>query len=118
MLEIIITFEGTEPLSITDWIDDLEDTKIDYPLSSCNTTPRCQVHKGFYNTYNTIRLDLWKTVTEYLDYFGHKTPVHITGHSLGSALATHCALGIFILHTIIFIIIYAYNYIFRWDFKL
>ena len=42
--EIIIAFEGTEPLSITDWIDDLEYHEIQYPLSSaCD----CEVHKGF-----------------------------------------------------------------------
>eukprot|EP01083_Nonionella_stella_P212658 767743_1 len=92
MPEIIIAFEGTEPLSITDWIDDLEYHKINYPLSDCGTKPACQVHKGFFDTYNTIRGPLWETAMQYLDYFGHNTPIHITGHSLGSALATHCAL--------------------------
>eukprot|EP01083_Nonionella_stella_P225229 800973_1 len=92
MPEIIIAFEGTEPLSITDWIDDLEYYKENYPLSDCGTTPPCQVHTGFFDTYNAIRLPLWKTAMQYLDYFGHDTPIHITGHSLGSSLATHCAL--------------------------
>ena len=91
MPEIIIGFAGTEIFDLTDWIDDIDYTKIDYPLSNCDDTD-CQVHKGFYETYASIREELWVTVLEYLDYFGSKTAVHITGHSLGSALATHCAL--------------------------
>ena len=91
MPEIIIGFEGTDPLNLEEWIDDIEYHKIDYPLSNCNDTD-CQVHRGFWDTYNEIREDLWETVEEYIDYFGSDVKVHITGHSLGSALATHCAL--------------------------
>eukprot|EP00483_Globobulimina_turgida_P002709 UN02714 len=92
MPEIIIGFEGTEILSIVNLINDFDDEKINYPLSDCGSTPPCQVHKGTFNSYNAIRLELWKTVMQYLDYFGHNTSIHITGHSLGSTLATNCAL--------------------------
>ena len=97
MPEIIIAFTGTEPLSIQDWIDDLTFEKIPYPLSNqCN----CQVHKGFYESYAVIKDQIWSTVKKYLNSFGKNIPIHITGHSLGSALATHCALDGILNHNI------------------
>jgi len=106
--EIIVAFEGTEPLSITDWLDDLEWRKIDYPLSDCNSDPPCQVHRGFYNTYEQIRLALWQTVGNFQRQFPN-TPVHITGHSLGSSLATHCALDGWINHNATYDFVYTFG---------
>ena len=55
---IIVAFAGTNPLSITDWIDDLDTIKIGYPLSPVNECNDCNVHKGFYSTYAAIRRNL------------------------------------------------------------
>ena len=44
--EVLIIFRGTEPLSIKNWIDDIDTLFTDYP--GC---PGCKVHEGFYHTY-------------------------------------------------------------------
>eukprot|EP01035_Chromulina_nebulosa_P023537 gene23537-30518_t len=83
--EIIISFSGTDPLSIRNWIDDLDFIKTDYPL--CDG---CKVHRGFYNTYLTVADDVRSLLSEYVNAFPSAT-ISITGHSLGAALAAHCA---------------------------
>lgn len=83
--EIIVSFSGTDPLSIRDWMDDLNFFKTDYPYCS-----GCQVHEGFYNTYLSVQDD----VKSYVSSFQAQHPtatLAITGHSLGAAMAAHCA---------------------------
>jgi len=89
---IVISFSGTDPLSIAEWLDDLDATKIEYPLATNDTCSDCYVHKGFYDTYAAVRTEIWNAVMQYKSAFGSNVPVQITGHSLGAALAAHCAL--------------------------
>lgn len=83
--EIVVSFSGTDPLSIRNWIDDLDFLQAEYPL--CDN---CEVHQGFYNTYLSVSDDVIALVDAVL--IDHPTAiVRITGHSLGAALAAHCA---------------------------
>lgn len=78
----VVSFRGTEPLSIKNWISDLDFIKEPYKL--CNS---CEVHAGFYNIYKSIREDLIFNYNKYIKKYGNK--VYITGHSLGGAIAHH-----------------------------
>lgn len=83
--EIIVSFSGTDPLSIRDWMDDLNFFKTAYPYCS-----GCEVHEGFYNTYLSVQ----DVVKGYVSSFQAQYPsatLSITGHSLGAAMAAHCA---------------------------
>mmetsp|Transcript_1338 Transcript_1338/g.2168 ORF Transcript_1338/g.2168 Transcript_1338/m.2168 type:complete len:287 (+) Transcript_1338:84-944(+) len=83
--EIIIAFSGTNPFDIQEWIDDLDFLKMDYPY--CDG---CNVHEGFYKTYLSVSDQVWNLTSAYLSEHPSAT-VTCTGHSLGAALASHCA---------------------------
>eukprot|EP01084_Bolivina_argentea_P058640 107070_1 len=103
--EIIIGWAGTEVLSITDWIDDIDILLITYPLAKdCN----CKVHQGWWNTYNAIRIPLWQTVMRYSNTFS-KPQIRISGHSMGSALATHCSLDGYLNYDVRYDYIYTFG---------
>jgi hypothetical protein len=89
---IIVAFAGTDPLSIVDWIDDLDTIPVSYPACSSSG---CKVHQGFWDTYKAIQPLVWSAVNALLKEKGAKTKVQITGHSLGAALATHCAIDFY-----------------------
>lgn len=79
--EAVLSFRGTLPKSLKDWIDNLSTTKVPFPGCS-----GCNVHKGFYDSY----LSLKPAILDALDGLGVSpggTPLHITGHSLGAAMA-------------------------------
>lgn len=48
---IIVSFAGTDPLSISNWIDDLDTVSVPYPTCS-----GCMVHEGFYGNYNAVTM--------------------------------------------------------------
>ena len=79
---IIVSFRGTDPLSIKNWISDLDIIK--EPYEACEG---CEVHTGFYNIYKSIREDLLTNFMNYNKKYGNKA--YITGHSLGGSLAQH-----------------------------
>lgn len=53
---------------------------------------KVRVHKGFSEQYNAVRNDLWAVVQLRIDEFPDTSEILITGHSLGGALTTMCAL--------------------------
>ncbi|KAI9489134.1 lipase [Zychaea mexicana] len=83
---IYVAFRGTS--SIRSFVVDVVFLPVDYPVAKGT-----KVHKGFLESYNSVRDDLIKTVLEqagqYPDY-----EIAITGHSLGGAQAVLCALDL------------------------
>lgn len=67
----VLAFRGTEPTKLQDILTDLKASK------------RFEAHGGFTHAFNSIALDLIKS----LDTL-NRLPLYITGHSLGAALAT------------------------------
>lgn len=84
--EIIVSFSGTDPLSIQNWIDDLDFIQTSYPY--CGNG--CKVHEGFYKSFNSTVDQVKSLVNSALA--SHSTArLSVTGHSLGAAMAAHCA---------------------------
>jgi len=85
---IMVVFTGTNPLSVKNWIDDIDTIYTRYPACS-----GCEVHEGFYKTYLSVRDDLHKPFSQLLTAYPH-FEVQVTGHSLGAAMAVHAALDL------------------------
>lgn len=82
--EIIIAFRGTS--STTDWISDLiaSQKKFQYILEDTLT------HRGFTDIYSSARMGIFSALSR----LSQDKILYITGHSLGAALATLCAIDI------------------------
>jgi len=81
--EIVVSFSGTDPASIRNWIDDIDTIKTDYPY--CDG---CRVHEGFYRTYQSTDAQVKSLLNLYTSTYPAAT-IAVTGHSLGAALAAH-----------------------------
>lgn len=79
--EIIVSFSGTNPLSIRNWIDDLDAFQTSYPLCSSG----CKVHKGFYNTYLSVQEQVLTLLKKYVSA-NPTAKISVTGHSLGNRI--------------------------------
>jgi hypothetical protein len=84
----VVAFMGTNA-NLETWIDDilLVPTSC-YSDAGCNG---CNCHPGFYNAYHSIASEILLAVQNL-----PSGKLIITGHSLGAAQATHCAIA---LHT-------------------
>jgi len=85
---IIVSFSGTNPLSVKNWIDDISTVKVVYPHCS-----GCLVHEGFYHTYLSVQTELHTALQALIREYPN-IPIQITGHSLGAALSVHAGLDI------------------------
>jgi len=90
---IVVAFAGTDPLSITNWIDDIDAIKV--PYAPCEADG-CEVHEGFYDTYLSVQSQIQTAVQKLWDMYGESTNFQVTGHSLGGALATMCAIDFYV----------------------
>ena len=86
--EVWLIFRGTEPLSIKNWIDDIDTFYIDYPRCQ-----GCKVHEGFYKTYQQIRAQVKTAAQDLYSKYPQSKKV-VTGHSLGGALAVEAIMDI------------------------
>ncbi|MEO6784644.1 MAG: lipase family protein [Chthoniobacteraceae bacterium] len=79
---VIVSFRGTEPTNIADWLSD-----VDFHRVKSGNLPGL-VHGGFAVALDAVKDDLLSAIRELA---GGGQPVWITGHSLGGALAVLAA---------------------------
>jgi len=94
--EIIVAFRGTDPLSIKNWIEDLEFKKV--PLGFPNTGDS-NCHEGFLDAYTPHAAVIFSTVQELVQQYPTFNVV-VTGHSLGGSIGTICAMDLYYTHQI------------------
>jgi triacylglycerol lipase len=75
---LVVSFRGTEPRSLQDWITDASTELISGPLGG-------KVHAGFYDALANV----WQLLDRYVRHLQSQRPrmLLVTGHSLGGALA-------------------------------
>jgi predicted lipase len=84
----ILAYRGSEETGIADWINDLKFMPADFAYGEKGNTA-IKVHQGFIEAYSSVREAMFKAAKE----TPHKQII-CTGHSLGGALATLCAVDI------------------------
>ncbi|KAL5701363.1 hypothetical protein ACHQM5_026708 [Ranunculus cassubicifolius] len=93
---IVVAFRGTQEHSIQNWIEDLfwKQLDLNYP-----GMPDAMVHRGFYYAYHntTVRPGILHAVKRGKRLYGD-IPVIVTGHSMGGAMASFCALDLAVNH--------------------
>jgi len=83
----LVSFRGTVPSDLPNWVENLKSAfHTDYPYSGCNG---CQVADGFDQAYDLLRPGVLASLKAM--GLGPGSRVHLTGHSLGAAMAGLCA---------------------------
>ena len=80
---LFLVFRGSK--SAADFLVDVETSPVSYLAKTLNPPPGIQVGKGWYSVYSGLRESL---LASFQSMRGENKLLTITGHSLGSALAT------------------------------
>ncbi|KAJ8499122.1 hypothetical protein OPV22_009674 [Ensete ventricosum] len=93
---IVIAFRGTTETSIRNWIADLFWKQLDLSYPGAEDA---MVHHGFYSAYHNTSLQhgILSAVQRTRELYGN-LHIIVTGHSLGGALASFCALDLTVNH--------------------
>jgi len=85
---IVVSFRGSE--FGENWILDIDFTQVQYH----DDIPGALVHSGFYQAYLSVQADVRASVLKMLSSTCKGCNVTTTGHSLGAAVAGHCAVDL------------------------
>lgn len=93
---IVIAFRGTQEHSIQNWIEDLYWKQLDLSYPGM---PDAMVHHGFFSAYHntTIRPGVLDAIERAKKLYGDMD-IMVTGHSMGGAMASFCALDLRVNH--------------------
>jgi len=84
----VVAFRGSEETGIADWMTDAKFLQTKLPFGP-KSDDNLKVHQGFIEAYNSVRVSVLQMVQQ-----SPHQRVITTGHSLGGALATLCALDV------------------------
>eukprot|EP00887_Chlorella_sp_A99_P003551 scaffold7.g3551.t1 len=95
---IVVAFRGTDSHSYYNWVENMRTWRTDFSLAVAGYPDAPQyayVHGGFFSSYNASSLapNVTRAVRELMAQHP-RAPVYVTGHSLGGAMATICAMDI------------------------
>ncbi|KAI3434954.1 hypothetical protein D9Q98_003008 [Chlorella vulgaris] len=92
---IVVAFRGTDSHSIYNWVQNMRTWRTDLALGYPNAPMGALVHGGFFTSYNSSALA--SNITAGVTALRRRhpgSPVYVSGHSLGGAMATLCALDL------------------------
>lgn len=94
MNAIVVAFRGTQETSIQNWIEDLFWKQLDFDYPGMTDA---KVHSGFYSAYHntTLRDGVINGIQKTMEAYGN-IPIMVTGHSMGGAMASFCALDLIV----------------------
>jgi len=87
--EIIVSFRGTVPTSIANWLDDIVYLQVNGPFNGTSV----KVHAGFLQSYQSVSSGVLSQVMSLTSKFPDYNLV-LTGHSLGAAQVTLLAMDL------------------------
>jgi len=94
--EIILSFKGSDNdvAFIEDWLTNFDKHKIQ-PIEQY---PKANVHRGFWNAWQSLKPDVLSAINTVTAEHSGATAIRVTGHSLGSAMATNAAMDLKLNH--------------------
>jgi predicted lipase len=105
---LYIAFRGSE--STKDWLADLDIVRTRMDLPSISGKKRPKVHRGFLRQFRSLQEFINSDIVDYIYKGDPKTrEIIVTGHSLGGALASLCALYFSLLYKNVRVSCYTYG---------